>query len=886
MSLPDKIDLLTHRLPDEGGTRRFFVELSEKHPAEAARAVKNEALLSDLLTLAAFSPLLATTILQNPSYIQWLARERTETKVRSKEELLESLARFALTNSAVEPHVLLARFRRRELLRIYLRDIRRLATVTEITEELSNLADTILEFALRSAKQELDNRYGAALEPGDKGRLSPAAVSIVAVGKLGSKELNYSSDIDLLFLYSAEGSTSGQGTRGSITNREYFIKLAEQIIGIVGRHGGEGAAYRIDLRLRPRGTIGALALSLEETVRYYRDEARDWERQVLIRSRSSAGEPALFRDFFDKVRDFVFEKDADVEKCLASVRRSKQQIDARGAREKGYNVKLGLGGIREIEFIAQALQLAYGGRDEWLRFPHTLVSLSRLADRDLIKERELTELYEAYYFHRRLEHRLQMENGLQTHTVPNDPKARWLVAARMGFDSITAFDNQLKVHSADVHRVYSRVFGLNTPAVDLPLDERVDGLDPTPNNDHSGARTDRGPAERFADTSPYFSRMIAANPAALLDRVDLSDETFDPDYRSALFSAVETERDFGDRLGELRRIWSELNLRIAAADLEDKLTFLRSKALQTELAEASIDAALAITDDEMSQRPGTDEMHLSVLGLGKLGGRGIDYGSDLDLVMVYEDRDSGDLTAPEFYSRAVEVFVTTLSGMTREGNLYRVDLRLRPYGTNGASATSRAAFVDYFQNTATVWELLAFVKLRGVAGEIADDVESKVREIIHRRALETDADELRSETARIRSLLERQKAGRRKEIDIKYGPGGMLDVYFATRYLQLRDNLPDDRNKRSTLNTLDMLRDHASLDASDHEAFSAGYLFLLQLDHNIRLTTGRSTRLPADQKKLRVIASRMALADEELIQMLTVHRLNIRNVFDRVVGRI
>jgi glutamate-ammonia-ligase adenylyltransferase len=300
------IEELTENLPDKHAARLFFAQLSEKSPVEAKKLTKNEGLLSDILTLAAFSPLLSTTILQNPAYIFWLNRQRVSTKVRAKEEILESLARFALVNTDVETNILLARFRRRELLRIYLRDVRGLGTIVEITEEISNLADAILEYALRIARQELDNRYGNPLEIDDKGRDKPAQFCIVALGKLGSKELNYSSDIDLLFIYSKDGKTSEQGTREAVTNREYFVKLAEFISKLVGGQAGEGAAYRVDLRLRPHGRVGALAISLNEAISYYQKSAQSWERQVLIRSRKSAGDEKIYQSFFAQVKSSVF----------------------------------------------------------------------------------------------------------------------------------------------------------------------------------------------------------------------------------------------------------------------------------------------------------------------------------------------------------------------------------------------------------------------------------------------------------------------------------------------------------------------------------------------------------------------------------------------------
>ncbi len=301
-----RTEQLIRDLPDPDPARRFLGQLTENHPAAAAKLLRSEGLLSDILTLVSFSPLLATTLLQNPEYFWWLNRKRADSRVRGKDELLESLARFSLTNSQLEPQVLYARFRRRELIRIYLRDIRGLATIAEITEEISNLADAILEAALKEARREMDNRFGLPQQQDEKGRAVTARFCIAALGKLGSKELNYSSDIDLLFLYSEEGTTSGNGTKGAVTNREYFVKLSEFIVKLVGQQTGEGAAYRVDLRLRPHGSLGALALSIGDTAKYCRTEARAWERQVLIRSRGCAGDVELFQRIFQRGRGPCF----------------------------------------------------------------------------------------------------------------------------------------------------------------------------------------------------------------------------------------------------------------------------------------------------------------------------------------------------------------------------------------------------------------------------------------------------------------------------------------------------------------------------------------------------------------------------------------------------
>ncbi|MCY7376591.1 MAG: hypothetical protein LH472_11560 [Pyrinomonadaceae bacterium] len=916
MAMPEKIESFIKTLPDADGARRFYSSLIEKFPAEEKKLVKNEGLLSDVLTLAAFSPLLAMTMLQNKSYLAWLNRQRVSSKVRGTEELLESLERFALTNSSLETNVLLARFRRREFLRIYLRDIRNLGTIAEITEEISHLADAILEYALRQARQELDNRYGAPLEVDEKNRVRQAQFGIVALGKLGSNEPNYASDIDLLFLYSNDGTTSGNGSRGAVTNREYFIKLAELIVKLVGDKTGEGAAYRVDLRLRPHGRVGALAISRHDAVNYFQTTARSWERQVLIRSRSSAGDAQIFQNFFKSVESSVFSKDETVENALLNVRLSKEKINAEKTSGVNFNVKLGRGGIREIEFIAQALQLAYAGRDEWLRAPHTLISLSRLADRKHISESELTELFAAYEFLRRLEHRLQMENGLQTHIIPNEIEKRLLLARRMNCANSADFETALKLHTENVNRIFRRVFNEKEFAANaekiLKDSEQISPVAESRMNTifsslkKSDVKIAAGDEHLettriISETSAHFAEMIAANPNLIKNLPSPLDEFSESDYQPIFIAAVEKQTDFKNDLAVLRRTWSRFLLEIAAFDIFGKMTRQNSKRLQTKLAEASIEAALLITKRELERRFSMTiaRFPFAVLGLGKLGGGGMDYGSDLDLILVH-DAEKDDLfssLSPQpsslFYARAVEIFVTALSSLTRDGSLYRVDLRLRPDGKNGATSISKTAFLNYLENRAAMWEWLAYVKLRGTAGDLdlAKETEIEARKIIHRNAqklstLDSRLSTLKAETRRIRERLETEKSSRRtgKEIDIKFGAGGMLDVYFAVRFLQLRDDVPDDAENRSTAFILEKLSENKSVCRADFQNFADGYEFLTELDHHLRLTVGRSSKIPlANQKALEIIAKRMSLASVgDLFERLTVHRLNIRASFENI----
>lgn len=922
-------------LPDPDAARRFLGQLAEQHPSQHDKLLKHDGLLSDVLTLVAFSPLLATTLQQHPDYIWWLNRKRAESGIRSRDELIESLARFALTNSQLDPQILFARFRRRELLRIFLRDIRRLATIAEITEEISNLADAILETALEHARREIDNRFGHPQEADEKGRFVPSTFCIAALGKLGSKELNYSSDIDLLFIYSAEGKTTG-GSREPVTNREYYIKLAEYITKLVGSPSGEGAAYRVDLRLRPHGSLGALALSVGDMIRYFRSEARAWERQVLIRSRGCAGDINIFKEFLAEVEDLIFSKQQTIETSLANVRRSKERIDQENINKRGFDVKLGRGGIREIEFLAQALQLAYGGKDKWLRSPHTLISLSRLADRKYITKSELSELSSAYEFLRQTEHILQMKNGVQTHTIPDDPDKRRLVVSKMSFASASDFEAGLTTATNNVSRIFTRVFGeAPAEAADLDITEIPGREERTlshvmasiEKSDVAFDATESNVAvlDKLVTISPHFAAMLAANPQLAVDLPDPEDEFETPNYEFLMTAAIENSRDFGQRLSAMRKVWSRLLLELVVRDIFGKLKLSDAKKAQTELAEACIKAALEVVRDELANRNRPHEINvdLAVLALGKLGGRGLDYDSDLDLVLVYFDpgHQIAGVTAAEFYARAVELFSTTLSSMTRDGNLYRVDLRLRPFGSKGLTAISIDAFLDYMRDTAVVWEMLAFVKLRAVGGDesLAKNVERETRRIIHERSLTVNHDELRNESRRVRLALEKQRERplRGGDIDIKYGSGGMLDIYFAMRFLQLKDNVPDDdltdvgvtdaENPRSTAAMLDKLKakyesnstQADNLMASDNSdlklsasyiphisALKAGHRFLSQLDHQLRLTVGRTTRLPlANNAALTIIADRMGLeTSAQLLENLTAHRLAIREAFDAILA--
>lgn len=967
----ERVESLLRDLPDQQGARLFLERLQKENSGAFKSLSREPGLLSDALTLAAWSPLLATTLEQNPDYISWLMRERTNPRVRTRDELKESLARFALTNSSLSPQVLLARFRRRELLRTYLHDIRRSHTLVETTEELSNLADAILDYALSLSRQDLDNRYGSPRRTDDRGRTATAEFCIVALGKLGSLELNYASDIDLVFIYSDEGTTSAVGERGEVSNREYFIKLAETTVKLVGHPSGEGAAYRVDLRLRPHGRDGALSCSLNEATRYYRENAQAWELQALIRARAAAGSALLFSRFAKAVQEKVFRKDVSVKEALASVRLAKQKIDKHIERNSGgFNVKLNRGGIREIEFIAQALQLAHGGNDEWLRVAHTLISLGRLGERNLITEQERTELSDAYMFLRTLEHRLQMEHGLQTHTVPVSPEQKALVARRMRFSGRTAadqLDRALEFHTSKVSKAFERVFGgegdLRTESPALESTDQTGEAD-SHREPRQPIHTDRTAARaaavvfarhlvnaegkppgldietiavilqreafsslnphraltlaarvassldkaddsisisegnlvalvRLCGSSEYFGEMVASNPALITSMAAEHEKRSRRDFRSLLRGSITPETNFSAELSALRRAWASVLLNIGVHDASGEISILESNRLQTDLATASIHVAYLIARRELVRRYGrlANEPRIAILALGRLASGGVDYGSDLDVIIVYDSflpSPISALTQEEAYARLAELMIAALASVTREGYLYRVDLRLRPDGKNGPLVVSSQAFLDYLKTRTVVWEWLAYVKLRAVSGDLdlGKMIETHARHALHEAALRHDPQELKRETRHVRDRLEKEKGkqNRHTGVDVKYAAGGMLDVYFATRYLQLRDDVSDEGGDRSTATTLERLRAVDSLNEEDFEALNGGYGLLRSIDHHVRLILGRQARLPTtDHPALRDIARKLGFVSAVALNEMLVEKMRgIRETYDRI----
>jgi glutamate-ammonia-ligase adenylyltransferase len=421
--------------PDPDGALLLFERLIEA-PDVVRLLERHNFLAHYAIILFGHSRFLGDTLLQNTDLLPSMLREKNLDRSFSPEEFHESLARFRARSLEKDVSLVLARFKRREYVRIMLRDVLKIAPLAETTAEISALADVLIEEALREADSHLQRRHGTPQHLDTLGRLVDTPFAILALGKLGGNELNYSSDVDLMYIY-GDGEEQSKAT---ISNREYFIRLAQNTTEILSRVTGEGPVFRIDLRLRPQGGEGELAISLSQALAYYAETAHDWERQALIKLKHSAGDIGLAREFIRAVQPHVYTEKvnfAAIKTALVArekMQARRQQTIVLAQPEQAIDVKIDRGGIRDIEFLVQCLQRVYGGAEPWLRSGGTLFSLQKLHDKGHISGKEFHDLTSAYEFLRHLEHRLQLREGRQTHRLPTtDADPEILQRAMEGF---------------------------------------------------------------------------------------------------------------------------------------------------------------------------------------------------------------------------------------------------------------------------------------------------------------------------------------------------------------------------------------------------------------------------------------------------------------------
>ncbi len=424
--------------PDPDGALNLLERYASRAPAELlSEMARFPTALTYLTAIFGYGSSLAEAFLSHPGLPLQFARDRNFTKVESRDDLMQDYARFSTASPDPWISAQLASFKHRMYLRIVLKDVLGISTLAETTLELSELADVIAANALAYCDQELRKRYGEPQYRDAQGRIVRSEFSIIALGKMGGNELNYSSDVDLLFIYSHDGETSGGNEPDSvISNKEYFVRLANAVTHTLTQSTPFGQVFRVDLRLRPEGEMGDATISLKSALEYYEHRARGWELQMLIKARHSAGDGELTRAFLRGVEMYVYSSPTDFA-AIETVLRARANISKKlkGRREETADVKLHRGGIRDIEFLTQCLQRLHGGRDPWVRSGGTLQALRKLNDKSWISDRDYAALTSAYEFLRRIEHRIQLDLGQQSHRLQQDPDALDKLARRVGVDA-------------------------------------------------------------------------------------------------------------------------------------------------------------------------------------------------------------------------------------------------------------------------------------------------------------------------------------------------------------------------------------------------------------------------------------------------------------------
>jgi glutamate-ammonia-ligase adenylyltransferase len=928
---------------NEGDQRRFFalaadpilaqrqLEIFAHRQPEALRHLVGDPNGLQMLSLVfTYSRVLTDDLFQHPEWLTDLLAEGTLYRPYRPGEFqqrLEFLAGDRLP-SALE----LATFRRRQILRILLRDAVGLASLAEVTGELTALADAMLEVTGHGLFTQLACRYGLPLTAD----LRPCRFVILALGKLGGEELNYSSDIDLMYLYSANGATAG---RESISNKEFFKKLANAQTELLSAYTPEGFCYRIDLRLRPDGRLGDVALSLDGAKAYYEKRARDWELQMLIKCRPAAGDLELGREFLNFTEPLTYSTTLDFT-AVEAVAESRERIHEKAAAKRqtgGLNIKLMPGGIRDIEFLVQCLQRLHGGREQWLRHGGTQLALGRLRDKDLISLQEHEQLSKAYEFFRYAEHRLQILEDRQTHTLPADPDALESLARRMPIESVGGIatrerlNERLSYHLGCVQELYERVIHAHRPAY------LADVLQTGPHPDPVPARPWSQPVAanvvRHLDhTAPALASLVAEMPlqrgvehfARFLDairpRPELLDQLdADPPFARRLLDLFEYSTFYAEelqRLPDLASALDDLDAPFDPAELRHRAEacgnavalrqFFRREMLHLQaggflqrrpifrileqtshLADSVIQAAYLMAVDTVSASEHLPPRYhplqqLVVVALGRLGMREFDLASDADLVFVLPDADE---RARLFWTHVAERLIEMLTAYTTEGTLIAVDARLRPNGKAGPLVQLESGYKQYFAETAEPWEGISYMKSRVVAGDAERGTAflNELQEIDWRRCGQSMRS--RASLRDMRARLEREQGATQK---LKSGPGAFYDIDFILMYLRLKGAgiyFP-------VLNTpqrIDVVEKMGHLDHDDAIFLHDAATFFRAVDHALRFYSGHSAAaLPANESVRRLLADMVSRwvpgydAKVALDETLAGIQRATRALFDRV----
>ena len=814
--------------------------------------------------------------------------------------------------------------------------------LTVVTRAMTELAELALDVAVRESQKTLDALHGAPQRPDtDSAPAGRAVLWVVGMGKLGARELNVSSDIDLIYVYDHDGETTGrEDGRGRISNHEYFAHQVKAIYNLIGDTTEHGFVFRVDLALRPNGNSGPAAISLSALEDYFQAQGREWERFAWLKSRVVAPRECLQNRSAMALRaavlPFVFRRylDYSVFDALRTLHRQIREHAAKrcaGHPERANDVKMSRGGIREIEFTVQLLQVVRGGQFPELRTRPTVDALGRLAHAGLMPHDTAEALVRAYDFLRRVEHRIQYLDDQQTHVLPTrDDDLNW-IALTLGYRDCCGFLADLDAHRELVAQEFDKLLGgkpdckgcgkppdaaSSLPQLDELLDNLsarwpeqfrdrlalwrtnpkvlalrdgsrarltqlvqrtalwlsegtvteeaalriVDWIEPLLRRENYLALLLERPAVhvrllRLLGAAKWPARYLLqhpgvidelANDAMLHERFDSAD--FANELQLRLVSVKRTGEDDEETcLNLLRRAHHAEVFRTLARDVEGTLGIEQVADDLSALAETT----LAITLDWCWQRlknKHTGQPELAIIAYGKLGGKELGYGSDLDIVFVYEDKHE---QAAEVYATLVRKLINWLTVKTGEGDLFEIDTALRPNGNSGLLVTSFEAYAKYQHqrgtNTAWTWEHQAMTRARFVYGSQA----LKERFEAIRKSVITaprDAAMLRTEIVAMRDKVGAAHPVKGGKFDVKHSPGGMVDAEFAVQYLVLSQSGQHPELVENAGNIALLQRAEAAglLPQGVGEQAASAYRELRRVQHRARLNE-EPTQVPPEE---------------------------------------
>ena len=888
-----QIKAVTETTPDPERAEHNLVSFLEDNPSRAdeiAVHARSAALLfSSSQFLANFSRTRPDILFQALRNLD-TPLEREQLALRLRQRLAapgEPSDRSAAASAHHAQMTAVRMFRMEEILKIALRDILRKADLVDVMLELSMLADVIIGQSLSFIRESMNEIYGA---PG------PDAFSVISLGKLGGEELNFSSDVDLIFVYGTEvGETSGvttaQGvTKNRISNHEYYCKLGESFSRFLSFNTPAGFAYRVDLRLRPEGQRGDIALALRGYEMYYESWGRAWERAMLIRARPVAGEEHLGREFLEMIRPFVYRKYLDYS-SIDEISRLKTRIDS---TFKQGDIKRGYGGIREIEFFVQALQLIYGGREPLLRERSILKALHRLLQKSLIGHEDFSALSDNYRFLRTLEHRLQQLNDIQTHAVPSGKKELRVLGKKMGLQDDASFVRDLDRRRAKVRTIYDSLFSGRAAEQSVGgafFDEEMSDAElrefllaaglKEPDRAARNIKAIKDSTYAFQtlrgrrlleeilpvfveaalkssapDTAlnhlQSFAQLLSTNESYL--EIFSRDKNLIPMIIRVFSQSAYLAKLLISRPRHLEMIGGEKSVTRSLSALRKEiygaaaggrsandsvrlikqteeirlgLLYLQKKIGAREVMRGLSKTAEAVLSVCM-ECVGGDAGDLLIAGFGKLGAREITFSSDLDIIFVSGGEPAAQAT------RAAEKVLRMLISYTKEGIAYHTDTRLRPEGSKGPLVASVESLGKYYAGSAAPWELQALLKARPVAGDpnTARSFLQMAADALASRGGEVTAGGIRKMRERIVKELSRESGG----YDIKLGPGGIEDLEFMIQYLQLAGcHESPSLLVQSSLQALKRLKARGIISERDALFVEETYLFYRGVESLLRL---------------------------------------------------